>query len=149
MLNLTTPLFNPIAIALMIDLHGLFAAVIAIALIGVSVFVALILLITGVVHQKKHGLSFTQQKRFGYFLGAWVSSLFCFFIILIVDNPELCQEMGHLFLQASNVHTGCYQVRKGLDQLSTLWAFAIVVSGILVGALWPNIRRFLAHEKSE
>ena len=80
MLNLTTPLFNPVAIALMIDLHGLFAAVIAIALIGVSVLVALILLITGVVHQKKHGLSFTQQKRFGYFLGAWVSSLFCFFV---------------------------------------------------------------------
>ena len=137
----------PLALTPLIDTSGFLALAIAIALIGMSVVVSLILLISGILLQKNKGLSFTQQKRFGYFLGACLSALLSLFVIQLVHRPQLCHDIGVLFIEPSNTDDVCYDVRQWLDQYSILLGIAIVASGILGGALMRNIRRVsLRHD---
>ena len=115
----------------------------ALTLIAFAFVVATSILISGLLCQRKRGLPFNQQIRFGHFLGALISTLLSVLVIQPVAHSSLCQSLGSLIFQAENPASSCEQLRYWLDMNHLIWIGIILTSGILVGVLWPNVQSLL------
>ena len=121
----------------------------ALTVIVFAFVVATSILISGVLCQRKRGLPFNQQIRFGHFLGALISTLLSILVIQPVANSALCQSLGSVLFHAETPGSSCEQLRYWLDMNHLIWIGIILASGILVGILWPNVQSLFKLKKTK